>query len=197
MKKKKTQAPPVTDIQVSDSISRDVDMFKKWMSGATKESIAQEYGLSTQAIYDIARKNDWKGKRRMVKDAVYADVMTEVKDRAVELFGLLATDLGLLKQSAHLKKKKRQLTKEERQYAMKFLEICLHEQKLSEGKPTAITSGEQELRLVLPQGVEDAWVIPPDPRLAIQRETPETKNEDISPADFDEIVNAEKNKSGR
>lgn len=194
MKRKKKAVALIAPTQSIDTIARDVEMFKKWMGGVSKDTIAKEYELNVQAIYDIARRNDWKGKRRQIKDAVFAEVLEQVKDRAVDTFELLSVDLGLLKKAVHGQKKKRQMSKEERQYALKFLELCMHEQKLAEGKPTSIVNGDQEVKLILPKGVEDAWVIPPDPRLTIERETPATARIDLSPEDIAELVEKEKRK---
>lgn len=178
---------PENQALVAQDAERELSMFKEWLLGnATYASLGKKYGLHETTVRGISAKNNWRGLRKKFKDRLYLDTLETMKDRIVDLLGVLDSDVNKLATTVK-GKKKAMLTKDERSYIIKYLEVLLHESKLADGKPTIISSGEVKATLVLPEGVEDAWVIPPDPMMKVEREKkPEAQA--IDDAKFEEIV---------
>ncbi len=142
-------------------VEKELNMYKDYLRHTPIEDMAIKYEMSCENIYKIARKNDWKKKRLKAKEKAYRKLDIKFKEQIVDIADFVHKDLMMLVQKCT--KEKRQMDKEERTYVLNLFEKLVKENRLSEGKPTEITDGNQVIRheVILPTGVEYFGVIPP------------------------------------
>lgn len=174
-------------------VQRDRDMFQDWLIGNMNHAqIAHKYGLVPTTVSTIASRQKWGDLKRKFKERLFQDLLDDTKDDIVFMAGMLRKDVKRLEENVQNRKRGGKLmTKDERQFVLKYMEVLLNEEKLRSGKPTTISSGEIVTKFVLPEGVEDAFVIPPDPSIKIERER--LDKDQITDAEFEEILATRKN----
>lgn len=187
MARRRKKDSAVDTALASPDMQQELAMFTEWVDGSISfAGLGKKYSMAERHVGAIAKRNKWHDLRVKFKSQLYADTMDKHKDRIVGLIGMLDEDVSRLRKSVN-GKKKLLLTKDERAYILKYFETLAHEVKLHDGKPTTINSGEVVTRIVLPEGVEDAWIIPPDPSVRIEREKPAEQGA-IDDAQFNEIL---------
>lgn len=175
--------------------TRNVAMFRRWMEGATYADLAKEFELHPQTIVRIAADNKWQDYRKKLRDRLYSDVIESLQDRIVGMVGVITKDLDFIERQKQGGKKQKELSPNERAHILKVFEIFLNEYKLKMGQPTAITSNETTMRVILPEGAPSPFIIPPDPSVIVEYEKKEEKKADlISDAEFEELVDKQKGK---
>lgn len=141
---------------------RNLSMLKEWLSGKTYQAISKKYGLTLQAVFDVAKKDNWKGLRRELRNRQFNQALERIRDMTMDVQDALHEDINRLLKD--VEDKKRLLTKEERDHLRSMYDRSLKEVRLDEGKPTEISSGPSRVEIVLPAGAKRFGLIPPNPK---------------------------------
>lgn len=165
------------ELDVSPTLQRNADMFFDWINGMSKDAIAEKYQMHVQNVYRISTANKWDSRRSKLIEKMHVSAMQDLKAMVYSFTQALKRDAEMIIESA--KKENRYLTGPERDHIAKLQDRYLKETRLDEGKPTEITNETRKVILVLPEGVDDFGVIPPDPRVTLERGKNEEKELEI------------------
>jgi len=176
--KPQTKESDVKDEQIVDyKTTRKIEMFKLWLSGSTYTEIGKKYGITGQAVAQIAMKNGWKKLRTEFKERQFRQAIEKAKDITIFLQDALEADARRL--VADAVSNNRALYKEERDHLRALYDRLLKELRLEAGKPTDISpSGVTQVEIRLPPGAKRFGVIPPDPKRVTLVEKPKSQEED-------------------
>jgi len=174
----------VSDVPATNpkAFERDKQMFVDWMNGMTQPEIAKKYEISPSNVTKVARKYNWRDKRRQINQREFSDVINDLQGIATKTSHILKGDV--IRIVKKFNSSDEPLTGEERAHLRALLDRILKELRLEDGKPTEISN--EPVQIVLPAGVKDFGVIPTTGRTVKVIETEEI-NEDKEDFDIDDV----------
>lgn len=165
-RKPKNQQGIPKDIPVSHASGLAAAMFREWVSdGTSLRVLGEKHGLNVNSMRDIHRKYKWATLRREFLRRTYAAALEEITTMAVGVVKLLNDDFH--KVASEVKAQNRQLTTDERRHFTSLLDRFLKEKRLEDGMPTDLPTGQIQVEIILPAGVQSYGIIPPPANMGV------------------------------
>lgn len=163
------------------------EMFTLYLDGKTCAEIAAIYKTTRQAVSKVSIKNDWRGKLEAYHCRAYEQsINVGAKRTGAETMLLLSDWVHKIIQRI---KNGGDATLEEIKEVQKIFAKLAEENRLTDNKPTQISTGEVRHVVLLPPGVKRFGVDPPGPgvvEIETTAEDIETKKEKQQ-NEYDEI----------
>lgn len=168
------------------SKQRDADMLTMHLvEGKSQAEIARHYNISEARVSAIAKANDWHKQKAKFVQLVH-DRITKVGAKQIATSALSSLKLWSDRILGKLKDNK-EVTIEEIRETIKIAALFLNENRLTDEKPTQITSGVVEHRVIVPAGTKRWGLDPPGPNVKQIESAP--VNPDAKPdVDLDAMV---------